>query len=610
MSIDLYKLIKIHLSYRSVYFRQGVFKKTREEFDKSTFISHNKEGYFFYTGFIPKIRTYCLKNKIDLIEKDVETYGLVYKEPTNIPAGVDARSFQMSMVKKVIDLERGILKAPTGTGKTILGLYVISCLEGLGNVLWLCHTKDLMHQTADEAEKWFGKKSIGRVGDGFLELGKFFTSATRQTFKEHAEEWGTEYDMVVCDECFAKNTLVKTPTKEIPIQSLTIGDSVYTENGINLITKIFKTKVPLSHVIKLTLSNGKEIFCSKDHLFKINNEWTKAIESERKELTPFNNLFKRRKYENKTFDRIRVESIEIYEQNNNDKSFLGVIGDKERNQGFVEFYDLEVKNDHSYYVENVLVHNCHHLSAFPEVDKHGKELGEYGHIFKRIFAPIRIGLTATMPDSAQAKMAIEALIGPMLEEFSIEEAREQGYMAKPIIRIKKIPVSERVKQLKKYSDVYEWGIVRRLERNNIILDIVEEHQKKNETCLIVVTKLDHGRLIKKLADSRKIPVEFISGSSDTESRTIAKRMLNNKDIKCVICTAVWKEGTNIPELNVVINAAGGKSELNTLQVVGRGLRKTDTKSELIIYDFFDPSHNYLIGHFGNRFSLYCDNGWV
>jgi superfamily II DNA or RNA helicase len=452
MSVPLYKLIKEHLSYPSVYYRSGPFKKSREEFKKSTFIGHNKEGYFFYTGFIPRVRQFCIKRKISLQEIGIETYGLTYKEPKNIPVGMDPRTFQISMAKTIIDFERGVLKAPTGTGKTSLGLYVISCLDGLGNVLWLSHTKDLMNQTAIEAVKWFGKDNVGRVGDGHLQLGRFFTSATRQTFKDHAEVWGTDYDMVVLDE-------------------------------------------------------------------------------------------------------------------------------------------------------------VQHLSDFPTV-KDGKEMGEYGTIFKKIFAPIRLGLTATMPDDLKARLAIEALIGPLLEEFTIDEAKKQGYMATTKIKIIKIPKSERISQLRKYADVYEWGIVRRLERNKIIIDIVEEHQKKNESVLIVVNKIEHGRLLKNLGDKRNLEIEFVNGSTDTETRESIKRLLNTKQMKCGICTSIWKEGTNIPELNAVINAAGGKSELTTIQVIGRGLRKTESKSELIVYDFFDPSHIYLIDHFGNRFSVYCDMGWI
>ena len=76
-----------------------------------------------------------------------------------------------------------------------------------------------------------------------------------------------------------------------------------------------------------------------------------------------------------------------------------------------------------------------------------------------------------------------------------------------------------------------------------------------------------------------------------------------------MCT-IWKEGSNIPELDVVINASGGKSEMATIQIIGRGRRKTKTKSALIVYDFFDPSSRFLIEHFGFRVSLYTEMGWL
>jgi superfamily II DNA or RNA helicase len=78
----------------------------------------------------------------------------------------------------------------------------------------------------------------------------------------------------------------------------------------------------------------------------------------------------------------------------------------------------------------------------------------------------------------------------------------------------------------------------------------------------------------------------------------------------VIATAVWKEGINIPSLDVVINAAGGKSEIQTLQSIGRGLRRTEEKLQVIVVDFFDATHKMLIAHFGERVSLYFDLGWM
>lgn len=59
---------------------------------------------------------------------------------------------------------------------------------------------------------------------------------------------------------------------------------------------------------------------------------------------------------------VGVESIEIYQPGSNDELFKGIIGDRERSQGYVEFYDLQVKGHPSYFAEGIPVHNCHMLT--------------------------------------------------------------------------------------------------------------------------------------------------------------------------------------------------------------------------------------------------------
>ena len=56
--------------------------------------------------------------------------------------------------------------------------------------------------------------------------------------------------------------------------------------------------------------------------------------------------------------RVEVESMEIYKQGNNDRSFQSVISDNDKFKGFIEFYDLEINGHPSYYANNTLVHNC------------------------------------------------------------------------------------------------------------------------------------------------------------------------------------------------------------------------------------------------------------
>ncbi len=66
--------------------------------------------------------------------------------------------------------------------------------------------------------------------------------------------------------------------------------------------------------------------------------------------------------------RIRVDNIEVYKRGNYEQSAFSFISDKEKNQGFVKFYDLEITNHPSYFVENVLVHNCHQLTQAAQED--------------------------------------------------------------------------------------------------------------------------------------------------------------------------------------------------------------------------------------------------
>ena len=86
--------------------------------------------------------------------------------------------------------------------------------------------------------------------------------------------------------------------------------------------------------------------------------------------------------------------------------------------------------------------------------------------------------------------------------------------------------------------------------------------------------------------------------------------MEDKKIKGVVATAVFRKALNIRSLNTVINACGGKSEVMTLQAIGRGLRKTEDKEFVKIIDYFNPNSRYLIDHFGRRLCLYFREGWL
>lgn len=271
--------------------------------------------------------------------------------------------------------------------------------------------------------------------------------------------------------------------------------------------------------------------------------------------------------------------------------------------------------DYADYFDVVMVDECHHVSDFPyDYDrKKGKKESLYTSVLGNIQAPIRLGFTATPPDKPSQIFACEGLLGPIIGEFTLEQATNMGVLAKPIVKIIKLPKISEIRKLKTYDEIYKEGIVRNYQRNQNILDQAERIVENGETCLIFVTQLEHGERLFNLSKTRtylKDCIEYVRGATDGESREKTKEAFKNKNIKCVIATAVWTEGVDIPSLDAIIMASSEKSAKTTIQKIGRGLRIAEGKEKVIIYDFFDPSHNMLINHFGHRFSLYCDLGFI
>jgi superfamily II DNA or RNA helicase len=236
--------------------------------------------------------------------------------------------------------------------------------------------------------------------------------------------------------------------------------------------------------------------------------------------------------------------------------------------------------------------------------------GQYSFVLSKMLAPVRLGFTSTPPNQDDAKFAYEGLLGPIIGELPLEEAMSKGVIAKPRIRLVKAQFQSGLKDLRDYVQVYYEGIVANESRNQQILDIVQDIIDREETVLIFVNKIEHGENLVRMAEQRNLSLFFVQGSSSVEIRERVKSELNLGLIKAVICTTVWKEGVDIPNLQNVINAGGGKSEISVLQSIGRGLRRTETKDSLTIYDFFDSGHYYLVMHSGERLCIYFEQEWL
>ena len=223
-------------------------------------------------------------------------------------------------------------------------------------------------------------------------------------------------------------------------------------------------------------------------------------------------------------------------------------------------------------------------------------------------ANYRYGFTATPPTQKISEFNLEGGLGPIYSVATTEELIEKGKLTKPIIQIiERFPSVYREEEDLSYLEIYDTYIVNNIERNNTIKEIVNDIKKQNKRSriLILTRSLDHGRALENLLGGE---CQFLEGANSIRERYQAiSRFRGCRDSSVLIGTKILQTGVNIEEITQFINARGMKSEIATIQALGRALRKHDTKDKVFVYDFFDPER-YLVDHSRERKKHYEAEG--
>lgn len=137
-------------------------------------------------------------------------------------------------------------------------------------------------------------------------------------------------------------------------------------------------------------------------------------------------------------------------------------------------------------------------------------------------------------------------------------------------------------------------------RNRLICQIADELGQAPG--LVFVRKKRHGRILEKRLQEKGIRAEFVWGDKNMAQRDDAIRRLEQGDLDYIVCSTIFQTGTDIPGLRTLINAGAGKSEIANIQRLGRGLRRTETKSTVLVFDILDIDDLEMGTPSGNRWN--------
>ena len=220
-------------------------------------------------------------------------------------------------------------------------------------------------------------------------------------------------------------------------------------------------------------------------------------------------------------------------------------------------------------------------------------------------AYIRLGLTATPKlDNDFSHLVAAGATGELLCDYGNQELTDQGYLSKVSVTMHVMPNISKIPA--KWPDCYDIGVVSYKPRNQKIIDAAISGA---EAVLILVTKVNHGRLLQELAQAKGFDIPFLFGEASLDDRLRIAAALANGSTKCVIASTIWDEGIDIPNIQTIILAGAGKSSIKNLQRVGRGMRTADGKTGLKVIDFYDKHSTTLYRHSKIRERLWLDQGF-
>lgn len=179
------------LSYDAEYWERRYGRKQRVVYKKNMV---GKTGFFF-AGLIPLAQEHFPQAIIKA--PSITHYGI--KQIKKL-GGKEFRPYQYRMLVEALKARRGVLKAPTGAGKTLIEAGVFAGLW-IMNGLLIVHTKSLLGQIKNELENLLGEE-IGMVGDG-KKVFKRVTVGMVQTLSRMGKKELRDlyFGVIIVDEC-------------------------------------------------------------------------------------------------------------------------------------------------------------------------------------------------------------------------------------------------------------------------------------------------------------------------------------------------------------------------------------------------------------------------
>ena len=459
---------------------------------------------------------------------------------------ITLRPYQQECIRSIPERGAYLIQLATGLGKTV----IFTQMPRRGRMLIISHREELVRQPLKYFDCKTGVEMAGEHAPADAEV----VSASVQSLARRLDRYPDDYfDVVIIDECFPATATVDGK----PLASIKSGDIITSYNHARgsiekrKVLHVFKRKP--SALIRVWLKSGQSIICTPNHPFWVEGKGYIAAQK----LTEDDYVVHLHCLpESGLVGKARVDSVEVLEPTG-DGTFGGLCPD-----GFV--YNLEVEGNHNYFVDGILVHNCHHAAA-----------NTYRKVIDHFTPRLLLGFTAT-PNRAD-KVRLDDVFEKIIFQRDLRWGVQNGWLSDIFCR--RVTIGYDLSAVKTRGGDFAPGEL------DEALDgteqaVADAYRRYAEgATLIFAASVRHAQAIAAAIGSDAVVV-----TGETKNRADIIRDFTARKIKCLVNVMVFTEGTDIPLIETLIIARPTQSDSLYTQMVGRGLRLHPDKQRLNLID--------------------------
>ena len=263
-------------------------------------------------------------------------------------------------------------------------------------------------------------------------------------------------------------------------------------------------------------------------------------------------------------------------------------------QSLSRYFDKEPEHNWNEEIIGFIVDEVHSAKA--------KELNQ---LLVKYFAhvPIRWGLSGTIPKAKHDFAFLRSSIGPVISKISAKELQTKGVLSDLDIEMWKL--CDNVDDFDTWNDEQTY-LLENPQRLRWIAKKIQEISKSGNT-LVLFNKITTGEILLDIIG--KGNADFVFGMTPLTERKEFYDKINKGNNSIVLATmGVASVGINIPRIHNLVMIEPGKSNIRIIQSIGRGIRKTNDKTYLKVYDIYSTLR-FSEKHANERKKLYSEQGY-